>query len=464
MMHEEFTTVTISEGDSLWKIAVKNRLSVNEILDANPELNNPKNLRIGQTVKVPSNKVTYTIRFLNLFDLPPIGIRYKILVGERVIVNARVTKAVNEASFMVRNGETLSIFTKKMGESQFEKIAKINVDRRRPLALLKIKSAKIQSETALHPKTGATPDGKSNKGQSADLPAKTKKEDQEGLHHAQGHNHQHHPEHALIPGECACGKDINIDQLAAIFPSRKKSELDKFLSSINAMLRRYDINSCLRKSHALAQIGHESGCLRYLAEILPKGTKEDDVYDGYKGRGLIQLTYKINYERYGAYVGMDFLGENKNKLESIEWATDSAGWYWCHGTLNNLNAPADMNDLLDISVSINGGFNGFDDREEILKRAHKVLKASACKIKENNNDIPLSFAKSAIYEKRDPTFAFGYWSDPTSPKKGLRKDLANSKAGYTRFLELNEKNPIKKPRFGFKNIEAMIKHAKGKTQ
>jgi|GEM_PF-2036687 len=463
MIHEEYKTVTISEGDSLWKIANKNKVSVQDVLAANPEINDPKALRIGQKVKVPSDKVSYTIRFVNLFDQPPAGIQYKVMGSGKVIATGKVTKAANEAHVLARNAEKLSILVRKMGESQFQKIAEISVDRRRPLALLKINSAKIPSKTSLHPKTGAKPASLPNKSLPASSPEKNKKEDQ-GLPNEYGHNQQSHPEHTLMPGDCSCGKDITIDELAAIFPSRKRSELDKFLSPINAMLRKYGIQSCLRKSHALAQIGHESGYLRYVAEVLPTGTKEDDVYDGYKGRGLIQITFKKNYERYGEYVGVNFLGENKEKLESIEWATDSAGWYWCHGTSSNLNAPADRNDLLDISVSINGGFNGFNDREAIFKRAHKILRAPLCRIKENNSNVPLPFAKSAAYEKRDAAFAYGYWSDPTSTQKGLSKDLTNSKLGYTRFLELNEKNPIKKRRFGFKSTDAMIKHAKEKSQ
>jgi hypothetical protein len=61
-------------------------------------------------------------------------------------------------------------------------------------------------------------------------------------------------------------------------------------------------------------------------------------------------------------------------------------------------------------------------------------------------------------------FAWGYWSDPVSTRKGLKKDLDASKIGYKRFLELNEKDPIKAERFGFDTTQDMIKHAKERTK
>ena len=47
---------------------------------------------------------------------------------------------------------------------------------------------------------------------------------------------------------------------------------------------------------------HESGEYKFLEEILPKGVQEKDVYDGYKGRGIMQLTWFHNYKGYGESV------------------------------------------------------------------------------------------------------------------------------------------------------------------
>jgi putative chitinase len=336
------------------------------------------------------------------------------------------------------------------------------VDERHPVQLARINSAKVPSSTAPHPKSQPAQPAAAPVPKAPPAPGGGKTD--QGIPNQPGKDAKGQPEHVLQPGDCACGKDMTIDQLAAIFPARKKKDLEPFLAPMNTMMKSYGIDSCLRKSHALAQMGHESGSLRFLAEVLPKGTKEADVYDGYKGRGLIQLTYKKNYEAYGKHVGKDFLGANKVKLEEVAAAVDSAGWFWNNGAANDLNPYADKNDLLYISSAINGAFNGFDDRAAIFKRAHKALGAPACKTKANQSADYLAFAASAVYNNRDVAFAWGHWSDPDSKKEGVKKDVAQSKAGYKRFLELNEKSPIKKKRFGFKKTEDMITLATEKSK
>lgn len=262
---------------------------------------------------------------------------------------------------------------------------------------------------------------------------------------------------------CACRRDLSIDELAAIFPSRSKGQLTPFLAPINAMMEAYHIDTCLRKVHALAQIGHESGSLRYVAEILRAGKTEQGAYGGYKGRGLIQITFEANYRAYGAYKGMDFLGDNRLKLETPEYAADSAGWFWNHGAAYPLSPFADKNDLILISAAINGGFNGFDDRAAIFARAHKALKATNCAMMNNRSPNYLRFDQSSAYDMRDMAFAWGFWSDPKTNRQGLSKDGTASKAGYRRFLELIETDPGKRPRYGFATTSAMTQHAKERS-
>lgn len=452
--------VRVEAGDTLSNIAAKNDVSVKELLAANPQIKNPNMLAQGQRVRIPGKPISFTLRFINLANRPPAGVRYRIRLGPKLLVAGKVSETENEAHMLVAEGDRLSVDAQRLGETSLNEVAQLVVSRRHPVMLLRINSAKLPSGTSPHPKTPASPQPPA--GKPATLPA-TKANDQ-GVDHARDSNPQAQPEHQLLPGDCACGKDITIDQLAAIFSSRKKADLKPFLVPMNAMMSKYAINSCLRKSHALAQIGHESGGLRYLAEVLPKGVKEADVYDGYKGRGLIQITYKRNYERYGNFVGKDYLEKNKANLEKIDDATDSAGWYWSNGAAEDLNPYADKNDLLQISTSINGAFNGFDDRAAIFRRAHAALLCPSCKVIANRSAQYLGFDKSKIYDQRDVAFAWGYWSDPNSSKRGLAKNAAAANAGYARFLELNEKKPIKKPRFGFKKTEDMIKLATDRTK
>jgi len=79
--------------------------------------------------------------------------------------------------------------------------------------------------------------------------------------------------HEVLPGACACGRDLTLDELAAIFPTRRRDQLEPFLGPMNRMMAAYGIDSCLRKAHALAQIGHESGSLRYRAVRTQQGVR-----------------------------------------------------------------------------------------------------------------------------------------------------------------------------------------------
>ena len=282
---------------------------------------------------------------------------------------------------------------------------------------------------------------------------------------------------------CACNRDIDLDELAISYPDRKREILNKFLPELNKTMTNYAITNCIQKVHFLAQVGHESAELQYVAEVLPKEVTEENTYGGYKGRGLIQLTHKSNYVAYGDAVGENFLDANKTKLEETKWATDSAGWYWCNGSTYDLNSSAEKNDLIFISAAINGGFNGYEGftsgRLELLKNAVNALNISICprlealfvafpeKPKFEYESFKLEDSKAN--EKPDMAFAWGYWHDKKSKRKGTQKIDAQAKIGYSRYLELIEamnavqlKKLISK-RFGISRIEMRI-HAQNRVK
>lgn len=461
-MSEIIKTVTVQKGETLTRIAKRNSVGLDALLAVNPQIRHPNALKIGEPVHIPGNKFMLTIRFVNSWDLPPLGVRYELAVGKTVLAKGSVGLFDNEAELMVVDGATVSLRAQRLGETDLRQVANFIAKAAHPVVVARINAVKLPSLSDLHPKSDAKPVPKPGEkpGSRPSGPART----DQGQPHQPGTSPEGAAEHRILPGDCACGRDLTIDELAAIFPSRKKAQLEPFLAPINLMATTYQIDSCMRKAHALAQIGHESGSLRYRAEILPAGKTEEQAYAGYKGRGLIQITFKAKYQEYGDYKGIDFLGENRLKLETHEYATDSAGWFWNFGSPYTLNDYADKNDLILISTAINGGFNGFDDRLAIFKRAHRVLNAPKCKIETNRSDVYLPFDKSKAYETRDMAFAWGLWSDPQSTRHGLTKDSAASKAGYARFLELNKTHPIKRRRFGFASIEAMIDHAEEKSK
>lgn len=141
---------------------------------------------------------------------------------------------------------------------------------------------------------------------------------------------------------------------------------------------RFEINTPLRLCHFLAQLGHESGQLRYVQEIASGEAYEGRLDLGntlpgdgvrYKGRGLIQITGVHNYVLAGLSLDLPLL-ENPELLEVPEYAAMSAGWFWYN---KNLNSLADLDDLPGITKKINGGLNGFEDRKKLLIRAKGIL-------------------------------------------------------------------------------------------
>ncbi|TRX36196.1 hypothetical protein FNW52_09225 [Flavobacterium sp. ZT3R18] len=229
-------------------------------------------------------------------------------------------------------------------------------------------------------------------------------------------------------GDCFCNRDITVLELKNAGVSENKAT--EFLEAINKTFTDYNINTCLRKAHFLAQIIHESGGFRYTEEL----HVADTAYHGYKGRGLVQLTGRTNYEEYGRYEREDFTSslENKNKLKVLPYAARSAGWFWTESA--KLNDDADLNDHINITRIINGGFNGYNDRTKNIKKGFAVFYEN-CK-NDTGKNTNFEFNLSKAYNNKRGAFAWGLWHDPDLRKDGCTKDKDKAIAGYSRFIEL----------------------------
>ena len=174
---------------------------------------------------------------------------------------------------------------------------------------------------------------------------------------------------------------ITPQQLLQILPNAGQVS-GVFAPVLNTAMNRYQIVGAKRVAAFIAQIGHESGQLKYVKEIWGP-TAAQARYEGradlgntqpgdgskFRGRGLIQITGRANYKACGEALGLDLIRQPE-LLEKPQYACMSAAWFWATRSLNTL---ADAGQFDKITQRINGGQNGAADRQALYARALKVL-------------------------------------------------------------------------------------------
>ena len=179
--------------------------------------------------------------------------------------------------------------------------------------------------------------------------------------------------------------ESDLQQIMPTLPSAKRQ---LYLPFINRVMEVYEIGTPLRASAFLAQIAHESGELKFMEEIWgptavqnryePPGDKATELGntqpgDGrrYRGRGVIQLTGRANYQTFGDQLGVDLVG-NPDLVATPQFAFETAGLFW---KMKGLNELADVQDFTAITRRINGGLNGLADRQKYYEIAIELLGA-----------------------------------------------------------------------------------------
>jgi predicted chitinase/pimeloyl-ACP methyl ester carboxylesterase len=208
---------------------------------------------------------------------------------------------------------------------------------------------------------------------------------------------------------------IDISQIHALAP-KPCDQYDKALSAPNvaAILDKYEISkSPLRVCHFLAQVLTETGGLKVLWESLDYsasrlmvvwpsrfptlkiarqyehneqklgnfvyanrlGNGDSASGDGYtyRGRGLIQITGRDAYTRFGKQLGIPlaakpdlaFDPDHCLEIAAAEWAVSGYQGKFC-------NELADADDVEGVTRAINGGLTGIDDRIAWLKRCKAI--------------------------------------------------------------------------------------------
>ncbi|MDI9309423.1 MAG: hypothetical protein QM535_04340 [Limnohabitans sp.] len=191
----------------------------------------------------------------------------------------------------------------------------------------------------------------------------------------------------------------------------KDANLTSFTNEINKTFSNYQINTCIRKIHFLAQTYHESERFVNTYEGL---TTVPSNYKGgvdFQGRGIKQITHDMNYLEYydkknnTNYFKNNFKGKNKTgegltqyidrvkkhrypegfletlkkfakKLSTeLSYACDSAGWYW---EREKINESADRDNVKQVTLKINGGDKGLAERETYTLNLKTIFDYEKC--------------------------------------------------------------------------------------
>jgi len=176
----------------------------------------------------------------------------------------------------------------------------------------------------------------------------------------------------------ATGELVTMAQATAVFQRAPSAEQ---LADLNACCRRFRIRPAPRMRHFLAQVGHESGGLRWMLELADGRAYEGrrdlgntQAGDGprFRGAGAIQLTGRFNYQRFA-----DFIGD-KRVMEGAAYVAKrypftSAGFWW---EQNRMNQMVDTGaSVRQVSARVNGRdpANGLTDREAYYARAAAAI-------------------------------------------------------------------------------------------
>lgn len=187
--------------------------------------------------------------------------------------------------------------------------------------------------------------------------------------------------------------EVTYDQLTRFYENTPSNTIYDLVDDLNYAMEQFFIDSPDRVAMFLAQVGVESGGLRHreenlnysaqrLMQVFPRYFRGVDVNqyarkpekianrvyanrmgngpessgDGwrYRGRGLIQLTGKNNYQAFADAMAMS-LDEVVEYMQTDEGACMSAAWFW---ETNGLNEVADTRNVDEASRIINAGPGG----------------------------------------------------------------------------------------------------------
>lgn len=183
---------------------------------------------------------------------------------------------------------------------------------------------------------------------------------------------------------------ITVAQLAEIISRTRKQRLADYVAILNPAMEEYGINTPRREAAFIATCLHESAEFEQLIEIWGP-TKAQLKYEGradlgntkpgdgfkYRGRGIIMITGRANYQAVSDALGYDFVFM-PDALASPYYAVHAACWWWKeHGC----NKPADKGDFEGVTRIVNGGLTGWKSRKQYYDLAMAALKPDFSNVK-----------------------------------------------------------------------------------
>jgi predicted chitinase len=235
----------------------------------------------------------------------------------------------------------------------------------------------------------------------------------------------------LVCTHCRTNLTVTPKILKNIFSRITDNEAEGFAPELNSAFIKYDINTCHRVAHFFGQCEVECAGLTRFRENM-RYTDGDHLWNTYKsaltsglkrlhpdwsssqieqyakmhlvnndselgivlfgdnanpsvdyrGRGLLHLTWRENYERYKTWSNIDVISDPLKVENDKHVATDSSAWYW---RTRSIGQPADRNDVKDVTRKINPALKDIDRRRNATKLAFNILNqgCSPCKLEWN---------------------------------------------------------------------------------
>lgn len=189
---------------------------------------------------------------------------------------------------------------------------------------------------------------------------------------------------------------VTPEHLAAI-AGRTTALMPALADWMNTLCPSYEIDTAREYGHFLAQACHETDHFKTLREYASGSAYEGradlgntQAGDGirFRGRGVFQTTGRANYLQLGIKKGRrDLFINTPELLEQPEYAVWSACEFWKTRGLNDVANHADTDvlkkkyrgNIIDvspveyISLTINGGYRGMEERKKYYALAQQVL-------------------------------------------------------------------------------------------